>query len=305
MVIIMAAIIAILQLSSSILFFRIMNGNATRRGVMLCSKCSKMIGCRSKICKHCKHSVTESTTRPASNKLIKQAVKLCLPAELDVQIYSVRKCKTGPELRCFVQFDSTNEPSTASKSNKYACDYPLCVTAKELGDKTSAYMCEHARFCCNSTNILLARVPTLDFEKLAAMDCSTDMKDSVQKLHGNCQSKGVPLVQYVSSRTLAVVEEINVDPSDSLGMGILTFAHVRFENVKGQGCFQRQVFCSGRSCMAWNFLSNDSNATAGKTCSCVHYAAALWAIASDASLQKDLGEYLDAFVSQVKPGDSS
>lgn len=277
-----------------------MNGNATRRGVMLCTKCNKMIGCRSKVCKHCKNSVTESPTRQASNKQIKQAVKLSLPGELGVEIYSVRKCKTGPELRCFVQFDTKN---SSSKSTKYTCDYPLCVTAKELGDKTSNFMCEHAKYCF--VPVLQAKVPVLDFEKLAVLSLTADMRESVEKLHSDSQSKGVPLVQYVSSRTLAVVDKINTSSNDTLGIGIVSFAHVRFENIKGQGCFQQQVNCSGQSCMTWNFLSSDPNTTAIKTYSCVHYAIALWAVASDASLQKELKEFLDAFVSQGKQKDAS
>lgn len=270
---------------------------------MLCAKCNKMIGCRSKICKHCKHRLDESPARQASNKIIKQAVKLCLPSDLGMQIFSVRKCKTGPELRCFVQFDC-KDTSTVDKSNKYSCDYPLCVTAKELGDKTSNYMCEHAKVCCTTVNILKAKIPNLDLQKLTSLEFDSDMMESVQELHSQCISKHVPLVQYVSCRTLAVVEHINTDSNDPLGTDIISFAHVRFENVKGQGCFQRQVFCSGRSCMTWNFLSNDTNAAAIKACSCAHYAAALWAISSDAALHKDMGEYLDAFVAQAKKGNS-
>lgn len=282
-----------------LLFFhsvcRIMNGNATRRGVMLCIKCNKMIGCRSKVCKHCKHPVTESITRQGPSKLIKQAVKLLLPADLGVEIYSVRKCKTGPELRCFVQFDSKN---STSKSAKYICDYPVCVTTKELEDKTSNYICEHAKYCFFP--VLQAKVPVLDLEKLATLNITGDMKESVQKLYSDSQSKGVPLVQYVSSRTLAIVEQINSTSNDTLGTGAVSFAHVRFENIKGQGCFQQQVHCSGRSCMTWNFLSSDPSTRAVKPYSCVHYAIALWAVASDVLLQKDLGEFLDAFVSQAK-----
>ncbi|XP_031574407.1 uncharacterized protein LOC116308163 [Actinia tenebrosa] len=282
---------------------RIMNGNATRRGVMLCSKCNKMIGCRSKICKHCKNQVTENPPRETNPRVIKQAVQLCLPKELNIQMFSVRKCKTGPELRCFVQFEDKHDSTTNKSkccSSKYTCDYPLCITAKELGNKASDYICEHAKICCVSANVAKAKIPKLNLEKLSEMPLGNDMKDMVQALYQQCSDKNIPLVQYVSRKTLVVVDHLHSDLGNPLGSDIISFAHLRFEKVKGQGCFQRQVFCSGQSCMAWNFISNDSPASLMKSCSCVHYAVALWAIASDSTLLKDLREYLDAFVLQTK-----
>jgi hypothetical protein len=238
---------------------------------------------------------------------MKQAVKLCLPKALSIQMFSVRKCKTGPEQRCFVQFeDKTDEPQNKRKicSSKYTCDYPLCVTAKELGNKVSDYICEHAEVCCTPTNVLKAKIPKLISEKLVEMPIGSNMKELVQVLQLRCANKNIPLVQHVSCKTLAVVEQLHGNLSDPLGTDGISFAHVRFEKVKGHGCFQRQVFCSGRSCMAWNFISNDSPAALMKSCSCVHYAAALWAIASDTLLQKDFREYLDAFVLQAKIGNT-
>lgn len=291
-----------IDLYLTVVNFRIMNGNATRRGVMLCTKCNKMIGCRSKICKHCKNQVTENPPRESNPRVIKQAVQLCLPKELNIQMFSVRKCKTGPEQRCFVQFEDKHEKTTIKTntlSSKYTCDYPLCVTAKEL-EKASDYVCEHAKICCVSSNVTKAKIPKLNPEKLSEMPLDNDLKDMVQVLHQQCSARNIPLVHHVSCKTLAVVDHLHSDMSDPLGTDDISFAHVRFEKVRGQGCFQRQVFCSGQSCMGWNFISNDSPDGLMKSCSCVHYAVALWAIASDNTLRKDLREYLDAFVLQSR-----
>lgn len=279
-----------------------MNGNATRRGVMLCTKCCKMIGCRSKICKHCKTQVTENAPRETNSRVVKQAVQLCLPKEFNIEMFSVRKCKTGPELRCFVQFENkpdqgTNKSKTCS--SRYTCDYPLCITAKELG-KESDYVCEHAKICHVTGSVIKAKIPKLNLDELSEMPFSSDLKGMIQVLHQQCSARNVPIVQHVSCKTLAVVDQMHSDTRGPLGTDIMSFVHVRFEKVRGQGCFQRQVFCSGQSCMGWNFISNDSPESLMKSCSCVHFAVALWAIKSDDTLLKELREYLAAFIQQSK-----
>ncbi|XP_032227239.2 uncharacterized protein LOC116610626 [Nematostella vectensis] len=271
--------------------FRLMGGTATRRGVMACTKCQLMIGCRSKICKHCKTQITEDPPRIKREKGV-SAVQLQLPESLNMQLFSVRKCKTGPELRCFVRVVTTSDQDDGQRP--FYCDYPLCVMPKEPSNPR--FVCEHVRACSAAVT---AGVPLLDESKLDQLPLDEQMKITVLQLHQQCASYGLPLVQWITSKTLAVVDQ----SPDNASTDPVSFAHVRFDNVRGNGCFQRQVFCSGKTCMAWNFMSNSSNSSSSevdRACSCIHYAACMWAIASDDSLERDFGIYLTMFVNKAE-----
>ena len=274
-------------------------GNATRRGVMPCHRCQSLIGCRSKVCKHCKFLLNE--TNPPykrSRKQLPQAVQLHIPANSLVTVFSVRRSKVGPDHRCFVWCEK-NGAYNRHNDVVYSCDYPPCVTAKELGDKSPPYLCEHAKFCHGQGFVNKGRILELHQDKLSSAMFGQEIADSLRALNKQCTTKGVPLVQCVSDRTFVVIDHLQTEQNSSLATDLIGFVHVRFERHKVHGCCQAQVICSGRPCMAWNpvFVSSkkgNSAPTVLRLLNCIHYSACLWGITSDKMLEKDFAVHLEA-----------
>lgn len=273
-------------------------GNATRRGVMPCLKCQCLIGCRSKVCKHCKSLLNESNPPFKRNKKHqRQAVKLQIPSNSTVTVFSVRRSKAGPDHRCFVWCER-NYPDNRMR-DVYSCDYPPCVTARELGNKATSFLCEHAKICRSQGLVNSSQVLDLNQDKLSSDVLSEEVSNSLKELNMQCNSKSVPLVQGVSERTFVVVDQLHSDQGGSLASDLIGFVHVRFERTKVNGCWQTQVFCSGRPCMAWNPIfscvvnKGSSLPTVLRSVNCIHYSACLWAITSDEKLEQEFKLYIE------------
>ena len=273
-------------------------GNATRRGVMPCQKCQRLIGCRSKVCKHCKFLLNEANPPfRRSRKHLLQAIQLQIPLQSIVTVFSVRRSKVGPDHRCFVWCEQS-DPDNRMR-DVYSCDYPPCVTARELGNKPMSFMCEHAKICCGQGLTSNSRVLELNQEKLSSEYITPEMAESLRELNRQCDNKGVPLVQGVSDRTFVVVDQLSTDQDSSLATDLTGFVHVRFERSKVSGQWQTQVFCSGRSCMAWNpvfsCVSNKRSSlpTVVRSVNCIHFSACLWAITSDEKLEHEFKLYIE------------
>ena len=272
---------------------------------MPCQKCKNLIGCRSKTCKYCKSAVTNESLPQARGTAMQQAVILQLPSFMENVIYSVRKSKAGPDHRCFVRRQAASEGESRSNggsffSTVFSCDYPPCVTIQELGEHPQDYMCEHAKLCRGHLSVTKAKIPVLRAEKQDELPISKQVKDTLNLLQDQCLAKGVPMVQLLSNKTLAVVEQLGANEDNTIVREIVSFVHVRFEKTKTSTGVQAQVFCTGRPCMAWNpvFSTTYKPATGGSSnvrlSSCTHFAACLWAIASDEGLDRDFGLYLRA-----------
>ena len=274
---------------------------------MQCQKCRRLIGCRSKICKFCKSRLNKVNLHSSrKEKFMHQAVKLQLPLDLKTCLFSVKKSRGGPDHRCFVRCEVEDVcVEKGQQTGRYSCDYPPCVTAQELGGKFQNFLCEHAKLCRNQSTVSKAKILCLKVEKLDELPLNEGMKVSLKALDDQCTLKEVPLVQLVSDKTLAVVDQLEADQDNALVPEIVSFVHVRFERIKTQGQWQHQVFCSGRSCIAWNpvfstvtrkgdqaFSAAVSNAN-----NCRHYNACLWAVASDKSLDADFRHHLMARLS--------
>ncbi|PFX32369.1 uncharacterized protein LOC111320984 [Stylophora pistillata] len=277
---------------------RMLPGNATRRGVMPCQKCQCLIGCRSKVCKHCKALLNESNPPFKRNKKQQhQAVQLQIPSNSTMTVFSVRRSKVGPDHRCFVWCER-NFPENRMR-DVYSCDYPPCVTARELGNKTSSFLCEHAKVCRSQGSINNSRVLYLDQEKLSSEFFSEEVSTSLKDLNLKCSSKNVALVQCVSERTFVVVDQLHLEQGGSLAPDLIGFVHVRFERTKVNDSLKTEVFCSGRPCMAWNpvfgcVVNKGSSApTVWRSLNCLHCSACLWAIASDKELAHEFQLCLD------------
>lgn len=272
-------------------------GNATRRGVMPCQKCQCLIGCRSKVCKHCKSLLNESNPPFKRNKKQqRQAVQLQIPSNSTVMVFSVRRSKVGPDHRCFVWCER-NFPDNRMR-DVYSCDYPPCVTARELGSKAPSFLCEHAKVCRSQGSINNSRALYLDQEKLSGEFFSGEVSNSLKDLNLRCDSKNVALVQCVSERTFVVVDQLHFEQGGSLAPDLIGFVHVRFERTKANGGLRIEVFCSGRPCMAWNpvfscTVNKGSSLPVLRSLNCVHYSACLWAIASDVELAQEFKLFLD------------
>lgn len=276
---------------------RMLPGNATRRGVMPCQKCQCLIGCRSKVCKHCKSLLNESNPPFKRNKKQqRQAVQLQIPSNSTVMVFSVRRSKVGPDHRCFVWCER-NFPDNRMR-DVYSCDYPPCVTARELGSKAPSFLCEHAKVCRSQGSINNSRALYLDQEKLSGEFFSGEVSNSLKDLNLRCDSKNVALVQCVSERTFVVVDQLHFEQGGSLAPDLIGFVHVRFERTKANGGLRIEVFCSGRPCMAWNpvfscTVNKGSSLPVLRSLNCVHYSACLWAIASDVELAQEFKLFLD------------
>ena len=280
-------------------------GNATRRGVMPCQKCQCLIGCRSKVCKHCKFLLNEANPPFRRNrKLLRQAIQLQIPSNSVVTVFSVRRSKVGPDHRCFVWCES-NDPDNRMK-DMYSCDYPPCVTARELGNKPTSFLCEHAKICRAQGSTMDSRVLELYQEKLFSEYLTAEVSNSLNELNSQCSIKGVPLVQGVSDRTFVVVDQLHTDERRSLTSDLIGFVHVRFERSKVGSLWQTQVFCSGRACMAWNPVfscvssKGCSQPTVLRSLNCIHYSACLWAITSNENLEREFKLYLEGAKVKVK-----
>lgn len=284
---------------------RMLPGNATRRGVMPCQKCQCLIGCRSKVCKHCKFLLNEANPPFRRNrKLLRQAIQLQIPSNSVVTVFSVRRSKVGPDHRCFVWCES-NDPDNRMK-DMYSCDYPPCVTERELGNKPTSFLCEHAKICRAQGSTMDSRVLELNQEKLFSEYLTAEVSNSLNELNSQCSIKGVPLVQGVSDRTFVVVDQLHTDERRSLTSDLIGFVHVRFERSKVGSLWQTQVFCSGRACMAWNPVfscvssKGCSQPTVLRSLNCIHYSACLWAITSNENLEHEFKLYLEGAKVKVK-----
>ena len=283
---------------------RFLTGSATRRGKMQCQKCKKLIGCRSKTCKHCKFTIINDLCPQPRGNSVHQAVALQLPPFMEKSIFSVRRSKGGKDHRCFVRCETFSEgESRAINKNPtiiFSCDFPPCVTIQELGEYPQDYVCEHAKLCHSQSCVKRAATPLLRREKLDKLPISQEIKDSINELQLKCHAKEVSLVQVLSSESLAVVEQLGANEDNTLVTDAVSFVHVRFEKSKALTGIQLQVFCSGRPCAAWNPVFSANYESVAKTFSnlrlanCVHFAACLWATASDDSLDRDFGLYLRA-----------
>lgn len=284
---------------------RMLPGNATKRGVMPCQNCQSLIGCRSKVCKYCNFLINQANppfSRSKKHRL--QAVQLQIPSNSVVTVFSVRRSKVGPDHRCFVWLERS-DPDNRLK-DVYSCDHPPCVTARELGNKQMTFLCEHAKMCCGLGLIASSRVLELNQEKLSSGFMTEDVLDSLQKLNTQCVNKGVPLVQCVSDRTFAVVDQLHNDQSSCLATNLISFVHIRFERSKVGGGWRSQVFCSGRSCMAWNPVFSSISSSKGNSLStvfrsvgCIHYSACLWAITSDEKLECEFVSFIEGVKAKV------
>ena len=278
--------------------FRMLPGNATRRGVMPCQKCQCLIGCRSKVCKHCKFLLNEANPPFRRNrKLLRQAVQLQIPSNSFVTVFSVRRSKVGPDHRCFV-WCQQNEPSSKMK-DIYSCDYPPCVTAMDLENKP-VVLCEHAKICRAQGSITNSRVLELKYEKLPSEYLTEAVSESLRELDRQCSSRGVPLVQGVSDRTFVVVDQLlHPDGVNNLASDFLGFVHVRFERSKVGSLWQTQVYCTGRPCIAWNPVfsciagKGNCQPSVVRSVNCIHYSACLWAITSNENLECEFKLYLE------------
>ena len=279
-------------------YFRMLPGNATRRGVMPCQKCQCLIGCRSKVCKHCKFLLNEANPPFRRNrKLLRQAVQLQIPSNSFVTVFSVRRSKVGPDHRCFV-WCQQNEPSSKMK-DMYSCDYPPCVTAMDLENKP-VVLCEHAKICRAQGSITNSRVLELNYEKLPSEYLTEVVSESLRELDRQCSSRGVPLVQGVSDRTFVVVDQLlHPDGVNNLASDFLGFVHVRFERSKVGSLWQTQVYCTGRPCIAWNPVfsciagKGNCQPSVVRSVNCIHYSACLWAITSNENLECEFKLYLE------------
>lgn len=284
--------------------FRMLPGNATRRGVMPCQKCQCLIGCRSKVCKHCKFLLNESNPPFKRNrKHLRQAIQLHIPSNSTVSVFSVRRSKAGPDHRCFVWCEK-NDPENRM-GDVYSCDYPPCVTARELGNKPMSFLCEHAKISRTQGSTNNSTVLELNEEKLSSEFWTEEVCNSLKELNRQCNSKSVPLVQGVSDRTFVVVDQLHTDQGSSLAADLIGFVHVRFERTKVSGCWQTQVFCSGRPCTAWNPVfscvtnKDTSLPTVLRSVNCIHYSACLWGILSDEKLVQEFKPYLEGAKAKI------
>lgn len=283
---------------------RMLPGNATRRGVMPCQKCQCLIGCRSKVCKHCKFLLNESNPPFKRNrKHLRQAIQLHIPSNSTVSVFSVRRSKAGPDHRCFVWCEK-NDPENRMR-DVYSCDYPPCVTARELGNKPMSFLCEHAKISRTQGSTNNSTVLELNEEKLSSEFWTEEVCNSLRELNRQCNSKSVPLVQGVSDRTFVVVDQLHTDQGSSLAADLIGFVHVRFERTKVSGCWQTQVFCSGRPCTAWNPVfscvtnKDTSLPTVLRSVNCIHYSACLWGIISDEKLVQEFKPYLEGAKAKI------
>ena len=167
--------------------------NPTRRGVMQCHKCRRLIGCRSKACKFCKSPLMEANVVSyRKGSCLRQAVRLQLPVNLLTRIYSVRRLKGGPDHRCFVRCEiEESESNNGHQTTRYSCDYPLCVTEQELGEKVQNFLCEHAKLCRSQSTVSGAQIPQLKLEQLDELPLSEDVKAALKLLHEQCNAKQV------------------------------------------------------------------------------------------------------------------
>lgn len=289
---------------------RMLPGNATRRGVMPCQKCQCLIGCRSKVCKHCKFLLNEANPPfRRGRKHLLQAVQLQIPFNSVATVFSVRRSKVGPDHRCLVWCERSD--SENSMGGMYSCDYPPCVTAKELGDKSVTFLCEHAKICCSQTLTSHSRVLELNEEKLSSECLTEEVSESLRELNKQCSNKGVSMVQSVSDKTFVVADQFQTDQGGSLATDLIGFVHVRFERAKVNGLWQTQVFCSGRPCMAWNPVfscvsqKRSSLPTVLRSVNCIHYSACLWAITSDEKLEHDFKVYVDGARARANSSETS
>lgn len=286
--------------------FRMLPGNATKRGVMACQNCQSLIGCRSKVCKFCNFLINENNppfSRSKKHKL--QAVQLQTPFNSILTVFSVRRSKVGPDHRCFV-WHKRIDPDNRLK-DVYSCDHPPCVTAREVGNKQMTFLCEHAKMCCGFGTTTHSRVVELNQDKLSSEFITAQVLDSLKELNTQCMNKGVPLVQSVSERTFVVVDQLENDQDSFLSADLIGFVHVRFERNKVAGGWRTQVFCSGRSCMAWNPVfsccvssKGDSAPTLFRSITCIHYSACLWAILSDEKLELEFNSFIEGAKVKVK-----
>ena len=270
------------------LFFRLLPGNPTRRGVMLCPLCQKEVGCRSRTCKYCKVTISSCTAKSPLDHKNLLAVQLCKETCPEHTIISVKKTLDASEDRCFVkkpekipktEVDSLNNDNVPQL---FSCDCLATIESNTIENPS----CEHTMCMHKNPKITTARSITLKPSDIGGLPIDVVFKLKLGDLWEAVKDKEFPLVQQVCQNTLVVLDvNSNVETTPS------SCVHVRFEKIKRRSITELHIFCSGTTCSAWNEVEAGEN---DRPVTCLHYCVSLWAIASDHDLQKYFKVFLDA-----------
>ena len=241
---------------------------------MLCPLCQKDVGCRSRTCKYCKVAINLCSTKHPLDQKNLLVVRLCEETCSQNIVFSVKKTLNASEDRCFVKKLKTTADKELPK-NVFFCD---CAVDNPM-EKS---FCEHTMCMFKGPKITEARNINFKFSKIESLPIDAIFKLKLNELWEKVRRNQFPLVQQVCQNTLVVLD-VNSTPS--------TCVHVRFEKIRRRNSTELHIFCSGKTCSAWNEVEDAEN---DNPVTCIHYCVGLWAIASDNNLQNHLKMFLNA-----------